>query len=43
MSERAFERANSHHGAFFVAGSAATAHRCPEKITTAEHESVRNQ
>jgi len=36
MSERVFERANHHHGAF-VAGFAAIAHWCPVEITVVQH------
>ncbi len=36
MSERVFERANDHRGAFFVAGCAATAHWCLVELTRAD-------
>ncbi len=36
MSERVFERANHHHGACFVAGFAATAHRRNERFELVE-------
>jgi len=37
MSERVFERANQQHGAFFVAGFAATAHWCLVEIAVVDH------
>ena len=37
MSERVFERTNHHHGAFFVAGFAATGHCCPVVMAMVGH------